>query len=89
MNKREKTLLKKILHKGLEVIGVFFVFLGVIGLFLPIVPTVPFLIIGILILGEESIYTGWIFKLLPAKVSSPIRKGLEKARKKLGAENGK
>lgn len=64
---------KILLHRFLRIIGVFFIFLGILGLILPIFPGVVFLILGILIIGEESIFAGWIIKFLPQKQREKLK----------------
>ena len=46
--------LRYIYRSLLFVIGVFFILLGFVGLFLPVVPQVPFFIIGAICLMESS-----------------------------------
>lgn len=55
-------------------IGIFFVFLGLLGFILPIIPGILFLILGIVILGEEFFLTRWIIKKSPKSVQDRLRK---------------
>ncbi|PIZ01034.1 hypothetical protein COY62_00490 [bacterium (Candidatus Howlettbacteria) CG_4_10_14_0_8_um_filter_40_9] len=64
---------KKEMHIVLRVIGVILVTVGILGLILPVIPGIPLLIIGFLILGEESVVTGWIIKRFPIKIQRKIR----------------
>ncbi len=56
----------------LIVLGVIFIILAVIGALLPFVPGFIFLIIGIMLLGEEFCLSRWI-----------MEKSLQKLRKKI------
>jgi len=55
-------------------IGVFFIFLAVLGAFLPFIPGILFLILGIIILGEEFFLTRWIIKKSPRAVRDRLQK---------------
>ena len=52
--------LRYIYRSLLFVIGVFFILLGFVGLLLPVVPQVPFFIIGAICLMESSNRRTWI-----------------------------
>lgn len=63
-----------IFHKTLRAFGVLFLFAGLLGLVFPLIPGIPLLILGIIILGEESIFTGWIMRFLPERLKNKIKK---------------
>ncbi len=62
----------KYLNPVVTAIGLFFIFLAVLGAFLPFVPGFVFLIIGLIILGEEFFLTRWIMKKLPENVRKKL-----------------
>jgi len=62
----------KIANTIVMAIGIFFVFLGLLGLVLPVFPGILFLILGIIILGEEFFLTRWIIKKSPKKVQDHL-----------------
>lgn len=68
-------------------IGIFFIFLAVLGAFLPFVPGVLFLFLGIIILGEEFFLTRWIIKKSPKKVRDRLQKRKEKREGKWQQKN--
>lgn len=59
-------------------IGIFFLVLAVLGAFLPFFPGILFLIIGIIILGEEFFLTRWIIKKSPKRVQDHLARRKEK-----------
>jgi len=76
----------RFLNPLVTAVGILFIFLAVLGAFLPLMPGFVFLIIGLIILGEEFFLTKWILKKSPKKV----REHLEKRKKKNSEEgNGK
>ncbi|MDO8507375.1 MAG: hypothetical protein Q7S53_02300 [bacterium] len=74
----------KYLNPIVTAIGLFFIFLAILGAFLPIIPGFVFLFIGLIILGEEFFLTRWILKRSPKS----LRDKLEK-RKNGGSNNDK
>jgi uncharacterized membrane protein YbaN (DUF454 family) len=66
------------LHIIIKILAVFFLMLGVLGLFLPVMPGVVFLVIGLILLGEESWLGQKIILLLPKKVKEAIKEKHEK-----------
>lgn len=67
----------KYLNPIVMAIGLFFIFLAILGAFLPLIPGFVFLVIGLIILGEEFFLTRWIIKKSPKQ----IRDRLEKRKK--------
>jgi len=59
------------------VVGIFFVFLGLLGFILPVIPGIVFLAIGLVILGEEFFLTRWILSKLPQKTRNRVRRSKE------------
>jgi len=82
MNKRH---FLKLLHFFLKILGIVLVLAGILGLFFPVIPGTPLLVIGILILGEESWISKNILKLFPRKIREVLQKGIRKVR---GKANG-
>jgi len=70
----------KIANTAVMVVGIFFLFLGLVGFILPVVPGFLFIIIGLIILGEEFFLTRWIIKKSPKSVQDRL------ARRKEGKE---
>ncbi|RJO60531.1 hypothetical protein C4544_04990 [candidate division WS5 bacterium] len=75
----------KYLNPIVTAIGLFFIFLAILGAFLPIIPGFVFLVIGLIILGEEFFLTRWIIKKSPKSV----RDRLEKRKNKSFTNNNK
>lgn len=67
-------------HLLLKIAGFAALLVGLLGLILPVIPGIPLIFVGLLILGEESIVSGWIIKRLPAPLRDRIR-GLLRSRK--------
>lgn len=59
-------------------IGIFFIFLAVLGAFLPFIPGIVFLFLGIIILGEEFFLTRWIIKKSPKAVQEKLQRRKDK-----------
>jgi uncharacterized membrane protein YbaN (DUF454 family) len=72
----------KIANSIVMAVGIMFLVLAVLGAFLPFVPGILFLIIGIIILGEEFFLTRWIIKKSPKKVQEHLMKRKEKKNNK-------
>lgn len=54
----------------LYIAGCFLIFLGVLGLILPVLPGWIFIIVGLILVGNKSKIGGWIYKRLPTKIQS-------------------
>jgi len=65
------------LNPFVMVVGIFFVFLGLLGFILPVIPGIVFLAIGLVILGEEFFLTRWILSKLPQKNRNRVRRSKE------------
>ncbi|MEK7447344.1 MAG: hypothetical protein AAB632_00890 [Patescibacteria group bacterium] len=82
MNKIKKVIRQnKYLNPIVTAIGIFFLLLAVLGAFLPFIPGILFLFIGIIILGEEFFLTRWIIKKSPRQVRDRLEKRKEKGQK--------
>lgn len=57
--------MKLILHFILIIGGVLFILIGIAGLFLPIIPGVILIILGLVIMGKKDLIINWIKKLPP------------------------
>jgi len=64
----------KIMNSIVMGVGIFFLFLAVLGAFLPFIPGILFLFLGIIILGEEFFLTRWIIKKSPKSVRDRLEK---------------
>lgn len=71
--------MRLIFHWLLVIVGIIFIFTGILGLFLPIVPGIILIILGLVILGGKSKINQWIIKKFP----EPVRKYFEIAKNKL------
>lgn len=69
------------MHIFLKILAVLCLALGVLGLFLPIIPGIPLILIGLILLGEESWLGGKIISMLPEKLRKAIRREREKLEK--------
>ncbi|MBM2821222.1 MAG: hypothetical protein HW405_982 [Candidatus Berkelbacteria bacterium] len=58
-----------IFHWLLFIGGIIFLFVGILGLFLPIIPGILLIILGLTVLGGKSKISQWIIKKFP----KPIR----------------
>lgn len=61
----------------LKTAGILFLFIGLMGLILPVIPGIVFLILGILILGEDFILSRWILSKMPASWRTKFQKKKE------------
>lgn len=68
----------KVANSIVKVIGIMFLILALLGAFLPFIPGLLFLIIGLIILGEEFFLTRWIIKKSPKSVQDRLTKRREK-----------
>jgi uncharacterized membrane protein len=68
----------KYLNPVVTTIGIFFLVLAVLGAFLPFIPGILFLFLGIIILGEEFFLTRWIIKKSPKSVQDRLQRRREK-----------
>jgi len=57
--------MKLVLHYILIISGIFFVLIGIAGLFLPIIPGILFIILGLIVMGKKELVIKWIQKLPP------------------------
>jgi len=73
---------KKEIHLALKIIGTVSVLVGILGLLLPVLPGIPFLIIGFILLGEKSIITKRVIRKLPKPARDKIEKTLENRKNK-------
>lgn len=78
---------KRLFHRLLKLTGFLFIILGVIGLIFPVIPGLVFLILGIIILGEESFVASWIINRLPQKQREKVKNYF--SRRKGGNDNDK
>ena len=90
MDRKDKGFWLRMLHKVLPVVGFVCIIVGLVGLVLPVIPGIALIIIGLVILGEESVVTGWILNRLPASLQTRIRKHLRtrNGTTKSGAQEG-
>lgn len=58
---------RKFLRKFLEILGVILILIGIVGLFLPLIQGVALIVLGALLLGEES--------KIGKKILSKIKRG--------------
>lgn len=72
----------KYLNPVVTAIGLFFIFLGLLGFILPVIPGILLLIIGIIILGEEFFLTRWIIKKSPKAVQDRLQRRKNKKESK-------
>lgn len=87
--KIKNRLVRKMLHKSLRIIGFLCLFLGFFGLLLPIMPGWLLIIVGILIIGEESFVTGWLINKLPPKPRKIVKDRLQKIKDRKKEDEGK
>ncbi|KKQ73167.1 MAG: hypothetical protein US94_C0037G0011 [Berkelbacteria bacterium GW2011_GWB1_38_5] len=65
--------MKIIFHYFLIFGGLFLILLGIAGLFLPIIPGIIFIILGLIVMGKKDIVEHW-FSKLPEPFSAPLLK---------------
>ncbi|OGD56137.1 hypothetical protein A2V71_00095 [Candidatus Berkelbacteria bacterium RBG_13_40_8] len=53
--------------------GIFLILLGIAGIFLPILPGIIFIILGLIVLGKKEVVEYW-FSKLPKPFSEPLLK---------------
>lgn len=68
----------KYLNPLVTAVGIFCLFLALVGVFLPFIPGVLFFILGIIILGEEFFLTRWLLKKSPKRVRDRLERRKEK-----------
>lgn len=71
--------MRGIFHLFLIISGIIFLLLGFLGLFLPIVPGILLILLGLIVLGGRSKIHDLIIKKFP----EPVRKYFEQAEKNL------
>ena len=54
-----------VLHYILIIAGIIFILIGTAGLFLPIIPGILFIVLGLIIMGKKDLVIKWIQKLPP------------------------
>lgn len=69
---------KKDVHVFIKILAVFFIVIGIMGSILPVIPGIPFFIIGVILLGEESPLGQKIISYLPGRIRDEIRKRQQK-----------
>ena len=57
--------MKLILHYVLIIAGVIFILIGIAGLFLPIIPGIFLIVLGLIVMGKKDLIINWIEKLTP------------------------
>ena len=62
---------------GVLILGWFFVFLGILGLFLPILQGILFILIGLIILSTEYVWAHRLLEKLKARFPTISRKATE------------
>jgi hypothetical protein len=67
------------LHFFLQLLAYMLLLLGIAGLLLPIVPGWPLILLALVILGEESLLGGHIYRRMPSTVKS----GLDRRRRRV------
>ena len=72
--------MKIIFHYFLIFGGLFLILLGIAGLFLPIIPGIIFIVLGLIVLGKKDIIEYW-FSKLPEPLSTPLLKLIRGKRK--------
>lgn len=74
MSNDEKKEKSRVPHIIVKVLSIVFLLLGLAGFVLPVIPGIPFLIIGLILLGEESKLGQKILSVLPEKIRNEIKK---------------
>jgi len=54
-----------VLHYILIISGVIFILIGIAGLFLPIIPGILLIVLGLIVMGKKDFVLRWIQKLPP------------------------
>lgn len=75
---KKKVRQNKYLNPLVTFIGILCLFLAVLGAFLPFIPGILFLFLGIIILGEEFFLTRWLIKKSPKSVRERLLKRKDK-----------
>jgi len=60
--------MRLIFHWLLVIAGIIFIFTGILGLFLPIIPGILLIFLGLVTLGGKSKINQWIIKKFPEPV---------------------
>lgn len=55
--------MRTILHIILIIAGVLFILIGIAGLFLPIIPGLILIVLGLIVLGKKETVNHWLAKL--------------------------
>jgi len=61
--------MKTVLHFVFVISGIIFILIGIAGLFLPIIPGIILIILGLIVMGKKDLVTYWLSKL-----PSPLNK---------------
>ena len=72
--------MKIIFHYFLIFGGLLLIILGIAGLFMPIIPGIIFIILGLIVMGKKNIVEYWFGKL-PKPFSEPLLKLIRGKRK--------
>lgn len=75
-----------IVHYGLQLLAYLLILLGLVGLLLPILPGWIFIILGVIILGEESFVGGHIYRRLPERARQYLNTTRERLSKRFGSK---
>ena len=54
-----------VLHYILIISGVTFIMIGIAGLFLPVIPGILLIVLGLIVIGKKDLVLRWIQKLPP------------------------
>jgi len=57
--------MKLVLHYILIISGIVFILIGMAGLFLPIIPGIILIVLGIIVMGKKDLVLRWIRRLPP------------------------
>lgn len=76
--KKEKLAKQKGVHLFIKILAVLCLIIGILGTVLPVIPGIPFFILGVILLGEESPLGQKIISYLPARIRDEIRKRQQK-----------
>jgi len=65
--------MKIIFHYFLIIGGILLILLGIAGVFLPVLPGVIFIVLGLIVMGKKDVIEYW-FSKLPKPFSEPLLK---------------
>jgi uncharacterized membrane protein YbaN (DUF454 family) len=78
MNNGDKKTKGKFVYVLIQVLGVFLLILGVLGILLPILPGWPLIFFGLLILGADVAFRDRIINIFPERFRPVIRHHADK-----------